>query len=711
MTKLGVLLVSVFIAATGMAANTTWNGALNNDWSNSGNWTVGVPGLADTAYVNMGTPNITTTPGEIDNLYLGNATLDISAGFTVTNRIYMGDGSSAFDVATINQTGGDVVFGSDGASESAYFGRGLGQSVYNLSGGTLETKGSYDYFGSDLDGETSTFTFNQTGGTYTDIGKSLIMSAKATDTAIVNLSGGAVFNANAVNQGIRIGEKGTAIVNISGSSTVFSITAGESALGYYATVGSFLGTGNVNLTNGTFSASGSVFSIGRTGDGTLNQMGGTVNMDAGTTYVGRYGNSVGIINLSDGAFTASASLHVGYTDNAAGTINQTGGTVTMQAYSTLGTYAGSSGTINLDAGSIAVTGGGDYFIGRSGDGTINQTGGAFLANNTLSLGRYGSSVGTVNLSSGTFGTTGYGMYVGYDATGIFNQTGGDVDVAVLKLADNNAAATGLYSISGGTLNVSSYMKGGGQGNGVFEVVGSGATSIGVGEMYFYKDTFRVKLDENGSTLVRDVVNGNFGIELKDGILEVDTLAGFNGTAGDSYDLLWTADGFHTSGMTFVDNTGFGLQWQIVAKDGGEVLQVQIAGGSPVEIWAIGYGLSGDDAAATADPDNDGINNLYEYGLGGDPTNSADIGIVPVYGTLEDSGTNWFEYIYPRQSDVNSGLTYYLELTDDLIYTPWANSGYEQVGTGTIDSEFDAVTNRISTAITDERFIRLMIEEE
>ncbi|RLA39242.1 MAG: hypothetical protein DRR06_19455 [Gammaproteobacteria bacterium] len=82
----------------------------------------------------------------------------------------------------------------------------------------------------------------------------------------------------------------------------------------------------------------------------------------------------------------------------------------------------------------------------------------------------------------------------------------------------------------------------------------------------------------------------------------------------------------------------------------------------------------------------------------------------MYGAREDGGANWFEYVYPKRSDANSGISYHLELTDDLIYTPWVNSGYSIEGTGTIDSEFDAVTNRISTEIEDEQFIRLVIEE-
>lgn len=43
-------------------------------------------------------------------------------------------------------------------------------------------------------------------------------------------------------------------------------------------------------------------------------------------------------------------------------------------------------------------------------------------------------------------------------------------------------------------------------------------------------------------------------------------------------------------------------------------------------WVVGYSLTGDDALADADPDNDGIDNGVEYVLGGDPTVSSQAGL-------------------------------------------------------------------------------------
>ena len=52
----------------------------------------------------------------------------------------------------------------------------------------------------------------------------------------------------------------------------------------------------------------------------------------------------------------------------------------------------------------------------------------------------------------------------------------------------------------------------------------------------------------------------------------------------------------------------------------------------MESWGVDLG------GVTNDYDSDGLDNLGEYGLGGDPTNDLDIGAVPTF-TLGDSPLN------------------------------------------------------------------------
>lgn len=123
-------------------------------------------------------------------------------------------------------------------------------------------------------------------------------------------------------------------------------------------------------------------------------------------------------------------------------------------------------------------------------------------------------------------------------------------------------------------------------------------------------------------------------------------------------------------------------------------------------WAAGWG--DDIGAETNDYDNDGLSNIYEYGLGGNPTNAADRGAPPVFGVTDIGGTNSFHYIHPQLSDTNSGLSYHIELNTDLISGSWTNAGYIVSGTNVTGGSLNYVTN-ITDMVADEKFIRLIIE--
>jgi hypothetical protein len=128
-------------------------------------------------------------------------------------------------------------------------------------------------------------------------------------------------------------------------------------------------------------------------------------------------------------------------------------------------------------------------------------------------------------------------------------------------------------------------------------------------------------------------------------------------------------------------------------------------------WAAAAGLTSSNNAYGADPDEDGLDNLYEYGVGGEPTNGADQGFVPVTGMAEAGGTNWMTYVYARRAAVpDRGLDYYLETDADLVSAPsWTNGNYEVVGTDVTGGDFDYVTNRVSTAAEAVQFIQLSIK--
>jgi uncharacterized protein (TIGR03790 family) len=138
------------------------------------------------------------------------------------------------------------------------------------------------------------------------------------------------------------------------------------------------------------------------------------------------------------------------------------------------------------------------------------------------------------------------------------------------------------------------------------------------------------------------------------------------------------------------------------------VRVSLPSTSRYAVWASGFGLAG---GPNDDDDSDGLLNIYEYGLGGNPTNSLDVGYQPVHKIVEDGGTNRFEYVYMRSTVADNGLAYRLELNNDLMTTNWISGGYlEMPDAGLNRSDFEAVTNLIEMT-DDKKFIRLRIISE
>ena len=69
-----------------------------------------------------------------------------------------------------------------------------------------------------------------------------------------------------------------------------------------------------------------------------------------------------------------------------------------------------------------------------------------------------------------------------------------------------------------------------------------------------------------------------------------------------------------------------------------------------------------------------------------------------------------EYVYRRRSDyVVRGLSYTVEANTNLVAGSWSTNGVLDAGTGSIDTEMESVTNRVSTEEYPEQFIRLRVE--
>ncbi|VGO19625.1 hypothetical protein [Pontiella sulfatireligans] len=131
--------------------------------------------------------------------------------------------------------------------------------------------------------------------------------------------------------------------------------------------------------------------------------------------------------------------------------------------------------------------------------------------------------------------------------------------------------------------------------------------------------------------------------------------------------------------------------------------------SPYNEWLVEFNLS--ETNILADSDFDGMNNLVEYGLGGNPTNIDAPIVLPTSGIDADTGMNWLEYVYRRRTDAAvRGLEYRVEAGTNLVEGVWLTNDVQEVASGLIDAGFESVTNRLDIGLDSESFIRLRIQQ-
>ena len=150
-------------------------------------------------------------------------------------------------------------------------------------------------------------------------------------------------------------------------------------------------------------------------------------------------------------------------------------------------------------------------------------------------------------------------------------------------------------------------------------------------------------------------------------------------------------------------------WSGVVADNDDDLCFYITSGAstiaPIDLYEAWAGANGGNIDMTVDTDFDGMDDLLEYALGGNPTTNDAAAILPVSETTGGS----FLYIYSRRDDyVARGLTYSVLSSTDLVFEPITNATTE-VGASAPSGGFETVTNSVSTAAQAAQFINLEVE--
>ncbi|MBN8457443.1 MAG: autotransporter-associated beta strand repeat-containing protein [Verrucomicrobia bacterium] len=551
----------------------------------------------------------------IGNTAGANAVLEIN-GATVNynNRSAAGTDAwrSTLDIGS-NATGAGALKLNSG-SLSTNMQLGIGRN--GAYGGMVQTDGTTTVGGFLALGlNASPAVLNLAGGTFNQLGP-VTSGAGAGSVGVISLSGTASYNQTSVGDlGLWLGENGTGILNLSGSASV-SIVAGNNGvqLGRLAS-----GNGIANLLGGTLTTKAVAKGAGT---GTLNFNGGKL-----------------AANTANTAFVAG--LNHAYVYPGGGTIDNGGNAVTIaQALEApTGNGVSASGLTVSGGGYIAppvVTIGGDG-TGATAVAEIDPSGnltgititnpGVDYMNITVSLsgggvGNTGSVSGSASFVANTSGGVSYSGAGTTTLTGVNTYTGNSTvsSGTTLVLADN----AGLKFVPGA--------------NGVCNKL------TGAGSAFLYGD---FTIDLSGAALA----NGNSWTLVDTSSRNFDPLLfTVNGFTEVSQGVHQLVDGANT--WTFSESTG--------------ALTLAVAAPSGYAAWAGMKGLTaGVNDGPSQDPDADGLNNLLEFVLDGDPlANSA--AVAP---SVTRSGSNLI-LTFKRRDDSEAEVAVKVETSPNLGTGTW-----------------------------------------
>ena len=498
--------------------------------------------------------------------------------------------------------------------------------------------------------------------------------------------------------------------------------SGTMSIGGQVFVGRNTGrVGTVTQTGGTFTAAtANEFQIGKYGTGSWLQSGGVTNA-GGWVSIGRETGGTGVLTVSGtGAFNqtgADRAMIVG--ENGTGTLTvQPGATVTSVGSNgvIVSNNAAGVGTVNLDGGTLAVV----KLTDGGGNSTFNFNGGTLVAGagaNAAFMG--GLDAAYVKSGGATIDSNGQNIAI---SQALLDGTGGGglakTGAGTLQLNGANTY-TGATTVNGGTLG------GTGSITGPLVVGASGTIAPGASA-----GTFTTGAATISGTYACEIDGANCDKLAVNGALDVSTATlAITELSAPAASPLIIASYTGSTPAPFAAVTGMPAGYALDYSYGGnQIALVQTA--TPFQSWINGFtSIPAGDRDPGDDPDGDGVTNIAEFALNGNPASGSATGKVvgkvstvdgspalvltlPVRSAASFSGTT------EQVSALIDGVIYHIQGSDalstwDLAVSEVTGADKTAIETGlpALDSGWTYRTFRSPGSVTGDpaEFLRAVIE--
>jgi hypothetical protein len=135
------------------------------------------------------------------------------------------------------------------------------------------------------------------------------------------------------------------------------------------------------------------------------------------------------------------------------------------------------------------------------------------------------------------------------------------------------------------------------------------------------------------------------------------------------------------------------------------IQALPAAGPLYADWVASYPTLESQTNHLDDFEPDGVNNLLEYAMGGNPTNNDAAAVMPT----SELDAGWLYLVYNRRENAGAlDLTYTVVTGTNLVSGPMTNE-VPEYGVSAETDGFVNATNRISTGVHDQGFMQLQVE--